>query len=197
MSATAPSVGRLPVLADALPGARARDLLLVVAGAALTAACAQISIRVPGSPVPITGQTFAVVVSGAALGSARGGFSQLLYVLVGLALPIYAGGTHGWEIVSGASGGYLIAFPIASYALGKIAEHGGDRHLVPAFLAYIAGQLIIFGIGVPWLKQSAGMGWSTAIHEGFTIFILGGLIKAAAAGVLTPVAWRAVRRLER
>ncbi|MBV9803741.1 MAG: biotin transporter BioY [Solirubrobacterales bacterium] len=194
MSATVPSVSRVPVLADALPGARWRDVVLVIAGAGLTALCAQISIRVPPSPVPITGQTFAVVVAGASLGSTRASASQLLYLLIGLALPVYAAGTHGWSIISGATGGYLVAFPIAAWAIGRLAEHERDRQFLTAFAAYVAGQLIIFGIGVPWLKVSTGLSWSTAIHDGFTIFIVGGLIKAAAAGVLTPVAWRVLRR---
>ncbi len=197
MSTSAIPVRRLPVLADAFPGHRTRDAVLVLLGASLTAMCAQISIHVPPSPVPITGQTFAVVLAGASLGASRGGVSQLLYVLAGLALPVYAGGAHGWDVVSGPSGGYLVAFPIAAYVLGRIAENGGDRRLATAFPAYIAGQLIIFGIGVPWLKISTGLSWPTAIHEGFTIFIVGGLIKAAAAGLLTPVAWATVTRVGR
>lgn len=168
--------------------------MLVVAGAALTALCAQISIHVPPSPVPITGQTFGVVLAGASLGSVRGGASQLVYVLAGLALPIYAGGTHGWSILSGPTGGYLVGFVLAAYVLGRLSERGGDRRLTTAFPGYIAGQLIIFGIGVPWLKVSLGLPWHTAIHEGFTIFIVGGIVKAAAAGVLTPAAWRVVHR---
>jgi biotin transport system substrate-specific component len=194
VSATVPSVRRVPVLADALPGDRLRDLLLVIAGAGLTALCAQISVYVPPSPVPVTGQTFAVVVVAAALGSIRGGASQLLYVLLGLALPIYADGAAGWHVIAGASGGYLVAFPIAAVAVGWLAEHGGDRRLISAVAAYAAGQLVIFGIGVPWLKLSTGLTWPTAIHEGFTIFVVGGLIKAAAAGILTPAAWRVVNR---
>jgi biotin transport system substrate-specific component len=153
VSATAPSIRRTPVLADVLPGARARDVALVLLGAALTALCAQASIRVPPSPVPITGQTFGVIVVGASLGAARGGASQLLYVLAGLALPVYAAGAHGWDVVVGATGGYLIAFPIAAYAVGRLAELGSDRRLVTACPAYIAGQLIVFGIGVPWAQS--------------------------------------------
>ena len=197
MSSFVLPVRRSRVLADAVPGARARDVMLVLAGASLTALCAQISIQVPPSPVPITGQTFGVVVAGAALGSTRGGTSQLLYVLAGLALPVYAGGTHGWAVLSGPTGGYLVGFVIAGYMIGRLAEYRRDRRLLTAFPAYVLGQLIIFGIGVPWLKVSAGLPWSISVHEGFTIFIIGGLIKAAAAGVLTPVAWRAVRRYEK
>jgi biotin transport system substrate-specific component len=197
MSTSAPPVGAYPVLADALGESRTRNVILIVAGALLTAVCAQIAIHVPPSPVPITGQTFAVVMAGACLGARRGGSSQLLYVLVGLALPIYADGASGWHTVWGPSGGYLVAFPIAAWAIGQLAERGRDRYVLTAFASYVAGQLIIFGIGVPWLKVSADLSWATAVHDGFTIFIIGGLIKAAAAGVLTPTAWRAVRRYER
>ena len=197
MSSSAPSVGAYPVLADAVGGSRVRDAVLIACGALLTAVCAQISIHVPPSPVPITGQTFAVVVSGACLGSRRGGASQLVYVIAGLIFPIYAGGTSGWHTLWGPSGGYLVGFPIAAWAIGRLAERGRDRYLLAAFASYIVGQLIIFGFGVPWLKVSADLPWRTAVHDGFTIFIVGGLIKAAAAGVLTPTAWRLVRRYER
>jgi biotin transport system substrate-specific component len=195
-----PEIAALPsrsVLADAIPGTRVRDVLLVIAGALLTAACAQISIHVPGSPVPVTGQTFAVVLAGASLGSVRGGLSQLLYLGLGLVTPVYAGGTQGSGILFGASGGYIVGFVIAGYAIGLIAEHGGDRRVLSAFAAFVVGQLIIFGVGVPWLKAYTHISWGSAIHEGFTIFILGGLIKAALAGLLTPSAWRLLGALNR
>ena len=186
-----------PVLADALPGARVRDVLLVVAGALLTAACAQISIHVPGSPVPITGQTFAVVLAGASLGSVRGGLSQLLYLVLGLALPVYASGAHGTGVLFGDSGGYIVGFVLAGFVIGAIAERGGDRRVLSACLAFAFGQLVIYGVGVPWLKVSASLSWSAAIHEGFTIFILGGVVKAVLAGMLTPTAWRILGWLKR
>ena len=179
-----------PVLADAIPGARVRDALLIVAGALLTAACAQISVRIPGSPVPLTGQTFAVVLVGAGLGSRRGGLSLLLYLALGLVAPVYATGGQGAGVLFGDAGGYIFGFVLAAWAVGLIAEHGGDRRVLSAFLAFAVGQLLIFGIGVPWLKVSDSMSWATAIHDGFTIFILGGVIKAALAGVLMPSAWR-------
>jgi biotin transport system substrate-specific component len=186
-----------PVLADAIPGARVRDALLVVAGALLTAACAQVSIHVPGSPVPVTGQTFAVVLAGASLGSVRGGLSQLLYLGLGLVTPVYAGGTQGSGVLFGASGGYIFGFVLAGFVIGAIAQRGGDRRVFSAFAAFALGQLIIFGIGVPWLKVSASLSWGSAIHEGFTIFILGGVIKAALAGLLMPSAWRLLGALNR
>jgi biotin transport system substrate-specific component len=190
---TAPSPPR-PVLADAIPGARVRDVLLVVTGALLTAACAQISFHIPGSPVPLTGQTFAVVLVGAGLGARRGGLAMILYVALGLVAPVYAGGDQGTGVLFGASGGYLVGFVLAAYAMGFVAERGGDRRVVTAIVAFAVGQLLVFGIGVPWLKLDASLSWGAAIHEGFTIFILGGVIKALLAGILMPSAWRLRRR---
>jgi biotin transport system substrate-specific component len=186
-----------PVLADAIPGARVRDALLVIAGALLTAACAQVAIHVPGSPVPVTGQTFAVVLAGASLGSVRGGLSQLLYLGLGLVAPVYAGGTQGSGVLFGASGGYIVGFVLAGFVIGAIAQRGGDRRVLSAFAAFALGQLIIFGIGVPWLQAYTHISWGSAIHEGFTIFILGGVIKAALAGLLMPSAWRLLGALNR
>jgi biotin transport system substrate-specific component len=184
------------VLGDVLPASAARDAVLVGAGALLTVLAAQVSIHVPPSPVPITGQTLAVVVAGAALGARRGGLSQLLYIALGLFLPVYADGAQGADVIWGATGGYLVGFVLAATVVGALAERGADRRPAMAFAAFCAGQLIIFGIGVPWLKISTGMDGSTAIHDGFSIFVVGGLIKAAAAGLLIPAAWRLVRRVE-
>lgn len=184
------------VLADAIPGARARDVALVVAGALLTTLGAQLSIQVPPSPVPITGQTLAVVVAGAALGWRRGAASQLLYVLAGLFLPVYSDGESGLDVVWGATGGYLVGFVLAAALVGRLAELGADRKPVIAFAAFCAGQLAIFGIGVPWLQISTGMSWADAIYNGFAIFIVGGLIKAMLGAAILPSAWRAVGRID-
>jgi biotin transport system substrate-specific component len=185
------------VLGDVVAGTRVRDAALVLAGALLTVLGAQISVHVPPSPVPITGQTLAVVLAGAALGAKRGAASQLLYVMLGLFLPVYADGAQGWHVVWGATGGYLVGFVLAAGVVGWLAERGADRRPLLAFAAFAAGQLLVFGIGVPWLKISTGMDWSTAIHNGFAIFIVGGLIKAALAGALMPAAWRQLRRTQR
>ena len=197
MTATTAPLPRRAVLADVLPGARTRDAALICAGALLTVLGAQISIHVPPSPVPITGQTLAVVIAGAALGARRGASSQLLYVILGLFLPVYADGAQGFDVIWGATGGYLVGFVVAAWLVGRLAELGADRRPVLAFAAFCAGQLTIFGIGVPWLKVSTGMPWTDAIHYGFTIFIVGGLIKAAIGGLAVPAAWRGVRMLER
>jgi biotin transport system substrate-specific component len=184
------------VLADALPGARIRDAVLVLAGALFMVLMAQIAIHVPPSPVPITGQTLGVVVCGAALGANRGVLAMLLYVAMGLVLPVYADGASGPHVIWGATGGYLIGFIIATYAIGYLSERGGDRKVLTAFVTFCVGQLIVFGIGVPWLKVSTGMDWSTAIHDGFSIFIVGGLIKAAVAAIAVPSAWHLVRKVD-
>src|SRR5690242_17140164 len=138
------------VLADVAPRVRARDLALVLAAVALTAASAQIVIHVPGLTVPITGQTFAVLLSGAALGANRGAAAMGLYLLLGLVgLPIYAGGAHGSEVVFGASGGYLFGFLVAGWVVGRLAERRMDRTVRTALPLFLIGEAIIYAIGVP------------------------------------------------
>lgn len=196
MTAVAPSRPAHAVLADFVPGVRTRNVVLVAVGALMTVLGAQVAIRIPPSPVPVTGQTLAVVLVGAGLGWRRGAASQLLYVVLGLFLPVYAGGASGWHVVWGATGGYLVGFVVAAAVIGRLAELGADRRTLIAFAAFCAGQLAIFGIGVPWLKLSTGMDWSTAVHDGFTIFLIGGVIKALIGAGLLPSVWRFVRRLE-
>jgi len=146
--------------------------------------------------VPITGQTLAVVLAGGALGARRGAASQALYVALGLFLPVYSDGESGFDVIWGATGGYLVGFVVAAAIVGKLAEHGADRRPLVASAAFAAGQLSIFAIGVPWLKVATDMSWGDAIHNGFAIFIVGGLIKAALAGALIPGAWRLVNRID-
>jgi biotin transport system substrate-specific component len=199
MSST-PAAAALPrhaVLADAIPGARVRDAVLVLGGALLTALFAQISIDVPPSPVPITGQTLAVGLVGATLGAGRGATSLALYAVLGLFLPFYADGSSGWDVVWGATGGYIIGFIFAAGVVGWLAEHGADRKVGLAFVAFVVGQLIIFAFGLVGLKIAVGESWSWTIHNGFTIFIFGGLVKAAIGALALPSAWRLVRRVEK
>ena len=185
------------VLADVIPGARVRDAVLIVSGALLTALFAQISIHVPGSPVPVTGQTLAVGLVGATLGLRRGMASLSLYALLGLFLPFYADGSSGWDVVWGASGGYIIGFIFAAGFVGWMAEHGADRNVWLAFLAFVGGQLLIFAFGLVGLKLAVDQTWGWTIHNGFTIFILGGIIKAVIGAIALPSAWSLVRRFER
>lgn len=185
------------VLADLLPrgraltDARVRDVLLVTAAALLTAACTQLSLPVPGSPVPVTGQTFAVLLSAAALGARRGAAGQALYVGLGLiGLPFYSDGGSGPDHVFGATGGYLVGFVLAAWVVGRLAERGFDRSPRVAFPVFAAGQLVIFGLGVPWLAVAAQLDPVRALELGFVPFIVGGILKAALASALLPAAWR-------
>lgn len=195
-AASASAIHPRAVLADAIPGARVRDAVLVVAGAVLTAALAQVAIPIPPSPVPVTGQTLAVGIVGATLGMNRGLASMLLYVLAGLALPVYSDGGSGLTHLTGATGGYIIGFLFATALIGYLAERGADRKVVTAFLAFVVGQMIIFAFGLVWLQAATGMDWSTTIAQGFTPFIIGGLIKAAIGGAALPGLWSAARRFE-
>jgi biotin transport system substrate-specific component len=194
---TATTLPRHAVLADVLPQARVRDATLVLSGALLTALLAQIEINVPPSPVPITGQTLAVGLVGATLGARRGATSLALYALLGLFLPFYSGGSSGWDVIWGASGGYIVGFVFAAGAIGWLAERGADRKVLAAFLAFVVGQLIVFAFGLVGLKLAVGESWSWTIHNGFAIFIVGGLFKAAIGALALPSAWRLVRRYEK
>jgi biotin transport system substrate-specific component len=176
MSAShAGALERRAVLADVIPGARVRDAVLVVSGALLTALFAQIS----------------------TLGMRRGVASLALYAVLGLFLPFYADGSSGWHVVWGASGGYIIGFIFAAGFIGWMAEHGADRNVFLAFVAFVGGQLLIFAFGLAGLKIAVGESWSWTIHNGLEIFIFGGLVKAAIGAVALPGAWRLVRRFER
>ena len=139
MQATVPS----RVLAGAvLPRSTAWTIGLVIGFALLTAAAAQVRISLPFTPVPITGQTFAVLLAGASLGSMAGGASQLLYVALGaVGLPFYADGTSGWEVVQGATGGYLIGFLAAAVLVGWLADRGFGRTWATTLIAFLAGTV--------------------------------------------------------
>ena len=188
---------RSAVLADVIPGARVRDAVLILSGALLTALFAQIAINVPPSPVPITGQTLAVGLVGSCLGLRRGASALALYLLLGLFLPFYADGESGWHVIWGATGGYILGFIVAAYAIGWMAERGADRKVLTAFASFIVGQLIIFAFGLTGLKISVEESWGWTIHNGFSIFIVGGLVKAAVGAAVLPSTWSLVRKFER
>lgn len=195
MTAIAPAAPR--TLADAvLPRTLVADIALVVGFAALTAVAAQISIRLPWTPVPITGQTFAVLAAGTVLGAKRGPLSQLLYVVVGaLGAPIYADGNGGWAAATGATGGYLLGFVLAAALVGALSDRRQDRQLLTSIPAMLAGSALIYAIGVPWLAQNLGVSGTKAIELGMAPFLIGDAVKLLAAGALAPGAWAVVRRL--
>ena len=171
------------------------DAASVAAGACLIAGAAQVSIPLPFTPVPITGQTFAVVLVGAGLGTLRGSASGLLYLLGGLAgAPFYAHGAHGWAELSGATGGYLIAFPLAAALVGRLAEKGWDRRFSSAVGAMLTGNLLIYLIGLPWLAASLHTGLEKTLEFGLYPFVPGDVLKVYLAAALLPAAWRLVGR---
>jgi biotin transport system substrate-specific component len=183
------------VLADLVPAVRARNVALVALGVLLTAGLAQISVPVPGSPVPITGQTLAVVLTAAALGPVRGIAVQVAYMACALVgLPFYSEATGGVDVVFGATGGYVVGFIPAAFLIGLAARQGLDRNPLKAVPLFIAGQAVIFAVGVPWLAVSADMSAGQALDAGFYPFILGGLVKAGVAAAVLGAAWKATRR---
>lgn len=172
------------------------DVLLVVAGAGLVALCAQIEIPLAFTPVPISGQTFAVLLVGASLGPLLGGSSLLLYFCVGLiGAPVYSGGDGGWEIVHGATGGYLVGFIAAAVLTGWLAQRRWDRHFNSAVAAMLSGSVVIYSFGLPWLAKEIGTGLEGTLEAGLYPFVIGDLIKLYLAGMLLPGAWKLVKRL--
>jgi biotin transport system substrate-specific component len=169
-------------------------VVLVVGFALLTAGAAQITFHLPWTPVPVTGQTFAVLLAGGALGARRGALSQGLYVALGaIGLPFYADGDGGWEAATGATAGYLVGFVVAAALVGWLAERKQDRHIVTSLEAMLAGSAVIYLFGVTWLAHDLGVSATEAIELGLTPFIIGDTVKLALAGALLPAAWRFAR----
>ncbi len=168
---------------------RLRDVLLIFTGSLLVAAMAQVRIPLPFTPVPITGQTFAVLLIGAALGSRRGAASLLLYLVEGaLGLPVFSGGAAGFAALAGPTGGYLLGFVCAAFLVGLLAERGMDRHFISALPVFLAGEAVIYLFGVTWLATFVGP--SRAFADGLFPFILGDAIKLVAAALALPAAWK-------
>jgi biotin transport system substrate-specific component len=183
------------VLADLVPAVRARNVVLVALGVLFTALLAQVSVPVYGSPVPVTGQTLAVVLTAASLGPVRGVAVQVVYILAAMVgLPFYSEASGGWDVVVGATGGYVFGFIPAAYLIGLAARHGADRRFLTSVPLFVAGQAVVFAVGVPWLAVAADMTAAQALEAGFYPFILGGLVKAAVAAAVLGGAWRLARR---
>jgi biotin transport system substrate-specific component len=184
------------IAAATLPTRRAVVTVVLVIGFALfTAATAQIRIPLPGTPVPITGQTLGVLLTGASLGSWAGTSSMVLYILLGAAgLPFYAGGTAGWEHFTGSTFGYFVGFVVAAWIVGWLAEHRRDRVVRTAIPAFAVGSLVIYVFGVGWMWLTVFPDLGTAISKGMTPFLVGDVVKAMLAGLLLPGAWWLVER---
>jgi biotin transport system substrate-specific component len=175
-------------LADLVPGALVRDVVLAVGAAVLTGIAAQILIKLPFTPVPITLQTFTVLMAGAALGPIRGGLSMVLYLAVGVAgVPWFSEQRSGWEF---ASFGYLIGFLVAATVVGALARRGTDRTVLGAVLLMVVGNLVIYVIGVAWLANFLAVDLPTALEFGVWPFLIGDGLKIALAAGLLPAAWK-------
>jgi biotin transport system substrate-specific component len=180
------------VLADLLPGTLVRDVLLVVGAAGFVGLLAQISIHLSFTPVPITGQTLGVLVAGTALGSKRGAASMAVYGLAGVAgVPWFADHASGYV---GATFGYILGFVLSAALCGFLAERGADRKVLKSLPAMLAGELALYACGVTWLAISLHVGAGAALSLGFTPFVVGDLVKAAAAALLLPGAWKLAGR---
>ncbi|MET9529575.1 MULTISPECIES: biotin transporter BioY [unclassified Streptomyces] len=192
MSTAAATTRPGAVLADLLPATRVRDIALVLGGAAITGVAAQIAVPIPGSPVPVTGQTFAALLVGASLGARRGFLSLAVYALVGMAgMPWFANGTSG---PGGATFGYVLGMLLASAVVGALARRGGDRSVLRTAGTMVLGSAIIYAVGVPYLALATGLSASAAIAAGLVPFLIGDALKAALAMGALPSAWKLAGR---
>ncbi|GAA3745111.1 biotin transporter BioY [Leifsonia bigeumensis] len=196
MTSLSLAIGR-PTLADRLfARGLVMDIVLVAAGAALTAIAAQV--QVPLWPVPITGQTLAVLLVGSSLGALRGALSMLLYAVLGMVgLPVFSDATSGMGVILGPTGGYIVGFVFAAAFTGWIAQRSWDRRILRSLLAFAGGTVVTFAIGLPWLAMALGLNLEQTLAGGLYPFIIGGIVKAIiAAGVVT-FGWRYIEREDR
>lgn len=177
-----------------------RDGLLVVGFSIFTALCAHVAFPLPFTLVPVTLQTLAVLLTGAALGSKRGGLALLLYLAEGaVGLPVFSpipAGPAGLAALLGVTAGYLWAFPIAAFVTGWLCERRLDRSFLTSALAMLPGTLIIYLIGVTWLAVAFHLGPLAAIQDGMLPFIPGDLLKLVIAAALLPATWAVTRRVK-
>lgn len=166
-----------------------RDLTLVVGGSLLIAAAAQVRIQLPFTPVPVTGQTFAVLLLGALLGARRGAAAAMTYLSLGLmGLPVFSAAPPGPGALLAPTAGYLAGYVGAAWVTGSLSERGWDRRPWTAALAMFIGSLVIFACGLLWLGRFTG--WSNVLQTGLLPFIPGDLLKIALATALLPAGWK-------
>jgi biotin transport system substrate-specific component len=165
------------------------DIVLIIGGSLLIAASTQLKIFLPFSPVPITGQTFAVLMVAALFGAWRGSLSVLLYIMMGMTgVGIFALG-GGFSILLGPTGGYLVGFVVAAYITGLLAERGWDRRIETTILAMAFGNIILYFFGLLWLCCLMGFS-KNVLMVGLYPFIIGDLLKIALAAFLLPSGWK-------
>ena len=171
------------------------QISLILTGTVFLALMAQISFPIPGSPVPFTGQTLGVLLLGTAYGASLGFRTMAFYLLMGiLGAPIFASGSHGFEKIAGATGGYLVGMLISTIALGALAGRKWDQKIKTVIPTMLIGNSIVFTFGLIWLHQYTGQSWAWTFEKGFTPFVFGELLKIAIASTTLPVVWRFVSK---
>jgi biotin transport system substrate-specific component len=171
----------------------ARDLTLVAAGSLLIAAAAQLKVFLPFTPVPVTGQTFAVLLIAALYGARRGAATAMTYVALGLmGLPVFSAAPPGPAAVVSPTAGYLAGFVAAAWVTGSLSEKGWDRKPWTAALAMGIGSGVIFACGLLWLGRFTG--WANVLQTGLFPFIPGDLLKIGLATLVLPTGWKLVGR---
>ena len=164
------------------------DAIFIICGSLILGLSAQVKVYLPISPVPITGQTFAVLMLAALLGSRRGVLAILAYLAEGaLGLPVFAGGI-GLAALIGPTGGYLVGFIAVAYLVGRLAEMGWDRRVSTTIAAMLAGEIVLYTFGVCWLAIMTNI--RTALTVGLYPFIVGDILKVILAAAVLPAGWK-------
>jgi biotin transport system substrate-specific component len=177
-----------PTLADRIfSRSLATDAVLIAAGAGLTAIAAQVV--VPLYPVPITGQTAAVLIVGATLGASRGALAMVLYAALGLFLPVYSEGAQGIQVILGPTGGYIVGFVFAAALTGYLSQRQWDHRFLGGVAAFLAGTVVTFAFGLPWLAIALGLDLEQTLQGGLYPFIIGGIVKAVFAASVMRLVW--------
>jgi biotin transport system substrate-specific component len=165
-----------------------------VGGAAFVGIAAQIAIPLPFTPVPLTLQTFAVLLVGASLGSLRGALSMVVYLLAGMVgVPWFAEGSSGF---ASASFGYILGFIVAAFIVGRLAERGASTTALRSAGLMVVGNIAIYAVGVTWLKFAIDVDWATAMSLGVVPFLIGDAVKIALAAGLLPLAWKGLEKMQ-
>lgn len=189
------AVGRPTLVDQVVPRGLVTDVALVAGGAALTGLLAQVAI--PLWPVPITGQTLAVLLVGSALGATRGALSMLAYAMLGVVgVPWFSDAEHGLGVLLGSTGGYIVGFVLAAALTGWLAQRQWDRKFLQAAVTFLAGSGVVFLVGLPWLAVVTGADLAQTLSWGLWPFIPGGIVKALIAAAIIPALWQGVRRLD-
>lgn len=171
------------------------NILAIFVGSLVLVACANIYIPLPFTPVPITAQTLGVLTLASMTGAGRSTLSVLLYVMYGLVgFPVFAQNSAGFEILMGATGGYIFGFFIAAYVVGKFCEKGWDRTFPKSLVAMLLGQLLIFVPGLLWLGQFTG--YAQVLEKGFYPFVIGGIVKTLLGASTSVLGWKLVHSLK-